>query len=84
MRTEQAWLGGFLLLGVLLSLLGPLVVAWQYYIDVAPQIIGLHFLCLNAGYVVAAVAAEKLLIRVSIKSIALIACALACAGLPYL
>jgi fucose permease len=84
MRTERAWLGGFLLLGVLLGLLGSLIVAWQYYIDVEPQVIGLHFLCLNAGYVIAAAAAEKLLIRVSIKSIALTACAVACGSLVTL
>ncbi len=81
MRTRRAWLSGFLLLGVLLSLLGSLIVAWQYYIDVEPQLIGLHFLCLNAGYVIAAAAAERLVSRVSIKSIALIACVLACGSL---
>jgi MFS transporter, FHS family, glucose/mannose:H+ symporter len=81
MRTGRAWLSGFLLLGVLLSLLGSLVVAWQYYIDVAPQVIGLHFLFVNAGYVIAAVVAERLLIRVSIKSIALTACILSSCSL---
>ncbi len=84
MKTGRAWLSGFLLLGVLLGLLGSLVIAWQYQIDVEPQLIGLHFLCLNAGYVVAAAAAEKLLSRISAKSIALIACALACGSLVAL
>ncbi len=84
MRTGRVWLSGFLLLGVLLGLLGSLVVAWQYHIDVEPQLIGLHFLCLNAGYLVAAAAAERLLARISIKSIALIACALACGSLVAL
>jgi fucose permease len=84
MKKGRAWLSGFLLLGVLLGLLGSLVVPWQYYIDVEPQVIGLHFLCLNAGYVIAATAAEKLLRRVSIKNVALAACALACASLVAL
>lgn len=84
MRKGRIWLSGFLLLGVLLGLLGSLVVPWQYYIDVEPQVIGLHFLCLNAGYVIAAMASEKLLARVSIKNIALVACALACISLVAL
>jgi fucose permease len=84
MKAGRAWLSGFLLLGVLLGLLGSLVVAWQYHIDVEPQLIGLHFLCLNAGYVIAVALAEKLLSRISIKSIALIACALACGSLVAL
>ena len=54
--TERSplWLSGFLVLGVLIGLLGSLVVAWHYHIDVEPQIIGLHFLALSVGYVLAA------------------------------
>ncbi len=80
-RSAREWASGFLLLGVLLGLLGPLVIAWQYHIDVDPQLIGLHFLALNAGYVVAVAAAQYALVRMSIRSLAVIACGLALTGL---
>ncbi len=75
------WFAGFLLAGVLVGLLGSLVVAWQYYMETAPELIGLHFLALNAGYVVAAFVAQGILGRVSIRSLALSACAIASASL---
>ncbi len=84
MATARVWLSGFLLLGILLGLLGSLVVAWHYYIDVEPQLIGLHFLCLNAGYVMAAAGAQKLLHRISAKTLAVGACAIACGSLTAL
>ena len=80
-RPAREWSGGFLLLGVLLGLLGPLVIAWQYHIDVDPQLIGLHFLALNAGYVVAVAGAQYALVRISLRSLAVLACGLALAAL---
>lgn len=76
-RSAREWAGGFLLLGVLLGLLGPLVIAWQYHIDVDPQLIGLHFLALNAGYVVAVAAIRYVLVRISLRRLAAIACGIA-------
>jgi fucose permease len=81
MKTAPVWLSGFLLLGSLIGLLGSLVVAWQYHIDVDTQLIGLHFLCLNAGYVIAAAAVEWLCSKFSSKAIAVAACVLACTSL---
>ncbi len=80
MNRARIWLGGFLLLGVLLGLLGSLVVAWQY-IDVDPRIIGLHFLAVNAGYVVAAKYAPRLLKRLAVQAVAMMACGLAVVSL---
>ncbi len=80
-RLAREWVGGFLLLGVLVGLLGSLLIAWQYHIDTDPQLIGLHFLSLNAGYVIAVAAAKRLLHRVSIRSLALAACAMGSASL---
>lgn len=80
-RLAREWVSGFLLLGVLFGLLGSLLIAWQYHIDTNPQLIGLHFLALNAGYVVAAIVAQRLLMRLSIRSLALAACAVACGSL---
>lgn len=57
----HVWLAGFLLLGILLGLIGPMLVAWQYHLDADPREIGLHFLALNAGYVVAALFCQRLL-----------------------
>ncbi len=51
-RRAREWISGFLLLGILVGLLGSLLIAWQYHIDTDPQLIGLHFLALNAGYVI--------------------------------
>lgn len=79
-----AWLSGFLLLGTLLGLLGSLLVAWEYHIDVEPRIIGFHFLALNAGYVAAAAIAQKYVRRVPVRWVAIVACAAACASLAAL
>lgn len=84
MTSSRVWLSGFLLLGVLLGLLGSLLVVWQYHIDVEPQLIGLHFLALNAGYVVAAVTAQRLLPQVRAKTLARIASGTAFASLILL
>lgn len=84
MTIARLWVSGFLLLGVLLGLLGSLSVAWQYHIDVEPQLIGLHFLALNAGYLAAAAAAQHLLRRISTKFLALLACGLASLSLMAL
>lgn len=80
-RRAPAWLAGFLLLGALLGLSGPLLVAWEYHIDAEPQIIGLHFLSLSAGFVLAAAIAQKYVRRVPVRWIATIACGAACATL---
>jgi hypothetical protein len=47
----RVWFAGFLLLGVLLGLIGPMLVAWRYHLDADPRQIGLHFLALIAGYI---------------------------------
>lgn len=73
MTSSRVCLSGFLLLGVLLGCLGSLLVVWQYHIDIEPQLIGLHFLALNVGYVAAAVMAQRLLPQVSAKTLARVA-----------
>jgi len=78
------WFLGFLLAGVLVGLPGSLLVAWRYYIETAPDLIGLHFLALAAGYVIAAATAQKLLARLSIRSVALFACGIALISLAAL
>jgi fucose permease len=84
--TERSplWLSGFLPLGVLIGLLGSLVVAWQYHIDVEPQIIGLHFLALSIGYVLAAAVAQRWVRWMPIRTLALLACGLAVISLGAL
>ena len=85
-RRARDWINGFVLLGVLVGLLGSLVIAWQYHLDTDPQVIGLHFLALNAGYVIAAAIAQRAMVRISIRAVALAACAigfLALAGLSF-
>lgn len=80
----HSWVAGFLLPGVLIGELGSLLIVWQYHITEHPQIVGLHFLALNAGYVAAAAIAQRTLARVSIRSVAVLACALASATLVAL
>jgi fucose permease len=77
--TERSplWLSGFLPLGVLIGLLGSLVVTWQYHIDVEPQIIGLHFLALSIGYVLAAAIGQRWVRWMPLRTLALLSCGLA-------
>jgi fucose permease len=78
------WISGFLLLGILVGLLGSLLIAWQYHIDADPKLIGLHFLALNAGYVIAAAIAQRLLPRLAIRTLALASCTIGIASLAAL
>lgn len=73
----REWIYGFLLLGVLLGITGSILIAWQYHIGADPALIGIHFLSLNAGYVVASLLAIPLSRRFSFRKIALAASALA-------
>jgi len=70
--------------GVLIGLLGSLVVAWHYHIDVEGQIIGLHFLALSVGYVLAATIGQKWVRWMPLRTLALLACALAVLSLTAL
>ncbi len=83
-RGERQWISGFLLLGILVGLLGSLLIAWQYHIDVDPKLIGLHFLALNAGYVAGAAVAQRLFLRVAMRTVALVSCSIAAASLVAL
>ncbi len=74
LERGREWINGFLLLGVLVGLLGSLLITWQYHIDTEPELIGLHFLAFNAGYVLAVSAAQKLLLKIPIRTVALLAC----------
>lgn len=77
----REWCSGFLLLGILLGLFGSIAIAWQYHIDVDPRLIGLHFLALNAGYVIAAAGAQYAVVRVSLRTLAVFACVVGLAAL---
>ncbi len=78
------WLSGFLVLGVLIGLLGSQVVAWHYHIDVEPQIIGLHFLALSVGYVLAATIGQLWVRWMTLRTLALLSCGLATIALAAL
>ncbi|MBV8897769.1 MAG: MFS transporter [Acidobacteriaceae bacterium] len=78
------WISGFLLLGILLGVLGSLLVAWQYQLDADPKLIGLHFLSLSAGYVIAAATAQRLLPRIAMRTVALASCLTGIASLAAL
>jgi MFS transporter, FHS family, glucose/mannose:H+ symporter len=80
-HRARDWTSGFTVLGVFAGILGSLLVAWQYHIDVDPEIIGLHFLGLNAGYVAGAATSQRLLRRFPIRWTAVASCLLGCAAL---
>ena len=80
-RLAPNWVSGFLLSGVLIGALGSLLIVWHYHIDTYPEVVGLHFLVLNVGYLLGAVGAEWLAERAPIRSVSLLACALACGSL---
>lgn len=83
-QRVREWISGFLLLGILVGLLGSLLIAWQYHIDTDPQLIGLHFLALNAGYVIGVASAQRLILRFPIRLLALTSCGIAFASLVAL
>jgi MFS transporter, FHS family, glucose/mannose:H+ symporter len=66
---------------VFVGLLGSLLVVWQYHIDTDPKVVGLHFLVLNVGYLLGAFAAERLLERISIRLVSMLACVVGFGGL---
>ena len=82
-QGARAGIAGFLLIGMLLGLPGSLLIAWHYHIDVDPRLIGLHFLGLNAGYVLAAAGSEWLIghLGIGIRLLAVASCAFAVASL---
>ncbi|HEX4750628.1 MAG TPA: MFS transporter [Bryobacteraceae bacterium] len=83
-RGARDYISGFLLLGILIGLLGPLLIGWQYHIDADSKLIGLHFLSLNGGYVLGAATAQRILLRVAMRTVVLASCAIAVASLLLL
>lgn len=76
-RGGRIWTSGFLLLGVLVSPIGSLLVLWHAHIDTDPQLIGLHFLALNVGYVTASAVTQRAILRLSVRIVAVAAALLA-------
>ena len=83
-RGRGDWVIGFLLLGVLLGLLGSLLIAWRYHINTEPELIGFHFLALNAGHVSAVGLSQRVLGRMPMQTVALLACVIGFASLSGL
>jgi hypothetical protein len=77
---SRVWVAGFLLLGVLLGLMGPMLVAWRYHLDADPRNIGLHFLALIAGYIAAVFVCRRLR-KLPIRWLAVVASVIAAADL---
>jgi fucose permease len=77
-------LSGFLILGILLGSPGPLLIAWQYHINVEPETIGYHFLALNTGYLIASAVARRKSTKVRARKMAALSCGAAVFGLTCL
>ncbi len=77
-RDAHKWTSGFFLLGVLISLVGSLLISWHAHIDTDPQLIGLHFLSLNVGYVLAVAVTQRLVLRLTARTLALASSLVAC------
>jgi fucose permease len=69
-------MAGFFLLGILLGMLGSLVIIWHYHIDAEPVSIGLHFLGMGAGFVLAWQLVPRLFKRIPIRTVGICATAL--------
>lgn len=76
-ESGRAWIYGFLPLGVSLGVIGSLLIAWRYHIGADPVLIGLHFLSLNAGFLMASLLVIPLSRRFPLRLIALAGSALA-------
>lgn len=75
-RQTHLWLSGFLLLGTLPGVLGPLLIGWDYHLEADPRLLGLHAFALNAGSL------AGLFVRGPMKYFALL-CAAAFAALAF-
>lgn len=73
----MAWMAGFFLLGILLGMPGTLMVSWHYHIDLQPSLIGLHFLALGVGFVLALQLGVRGYPKLSLHRTAALACGLA-------
>jgi len=78
------WTSGFILLGIFAGIIGSLLVAWQYHIDTNPRVVGLHFLGLNAGYVLGAAGSQRLLHHFALRWTAVASCVLGCTAILLL
>jgi FHS family glucose/mannose:H+ symporter-like MFS transporter len=77
-------MAGFFPLGLLLGMLGSLVIIWHYHTDAEPRTIGLHFLGMSAGFVLATQIAGPKLSYVPLRTLAIGATALAVLALVAL
>lgn len=80
-RGVRVWLAGFILIGGLLTLVGPLMVLWRYHVAGDPKLLGLYFLVLNAGYLPAAFVSSRLIRRIPVRGVAWAGCLVALAAL---
>ena len=78
-RTRD-WTAGFLLIGILMAVPGPLMVAWRYQLENDPRMVGLHFLALNGSSLLGAYFCHLLRQHVGLRSAVVSACLLAIAG----
>ncbi len=81
--TRKA-LGGFFLVGLLLSFLGPVLPAWGYHLGADFSTPGFYFLSMAAGIVAAATLAHNLLQRKTISALLVLASAAASVALLFL
>ena len=73
----RRWVGGFFLLGTLIGPVGSLLIVWQYHVEPNPYLIGLHFLGVNAGYVIGIAFSQRVCARAPVRILAAFACVLA-------
>ena len=78
---RAVWINGFLVVGLLVGALGSLLIVWQYHLNTNPDLIGLHFLAMNGGYVSAAVLGQRVTRRFPARQLTPIACLTASASL---
>jgi fucose permease len=71
---------GFLLAGMLMGVLGSLMIVWRYQLDRDPRGIGLHFFAFDAAILLSGLSSQLAISRLSLKSLSICSCLVACAA----
>jgi MFS transporter, FHS family, glucose/mannose:H+ symporter len=79
-RRTRDWTAGFLLIGILMAVPGPMMVAWRYQLENDPRTVGLHFLALNGSLLLVAYVCHLLRRHLRLRPLLATGCVFAVGG----